>query len=721
MGHPPPICRGPMPCVRHCAREGNPMNNRRNDWLAIGMACLLQACTPSPEESQPPEDSAFRQQSQAASTMTGSLAKVRAQIPHTRLLDGRVLVAGGMEFNDIFLPQGKPYHATAELYDPKTGTWSFTGSMNQIRDLATAERLANGQVLVAGGHENNTVQTRTVHATAELFDPATGTWSYTGSMAWPRYKAVSVVLGDGRVLVAGGVNLQSTTDMLTAEVYSPATGSWTSTGALGAKVQRLALLPDGRVLGVAAGVNAQVYTPATNAWTSLGALPTGQGTEAVVALADGRVLLAGGSGGTVQKSSLFDPTTNTFTATGSMVTGRVNPGAVRLPDGTVLVSGGTSSGTGILSTVERYTPATGTWSADAPMLAIRVTHGSVVLDSGAVLMSSGSGVSSGYSNQIKSCERYVSSSCVPTSCTSQGAACGTVSDGCGGTLSCGTCGSGLTCSASNACVSDAAPPTAALTAPGTGTPLTGTVTLQAAASDDVAVTHVEFFDGTKSLGTSSTAPYSVAWDTVAAGDGNHTLVARAYDAAGNTGTSTAVTVQVLNTPSAGVAAYDSVYKAPRCTVAGAFCDSGTLLNGRGTIVGPELNAPNTLNDSCADGTNMWPSVPEAIHGLRVATLDGSPLAPGKVVTIQVSAYVGMPAPARIELYTTTDLANPAWSLIYRFAPSTNMLQTFSLKYTLPPGPIRAIRARLNSDGPAGPCGYVGGQDDQDDLIFATQP
>ncbi|RKH50486.1 hypothetical protein D7Y23_13185 [Corallococcus sp. AB050B] len=719
MGHPLPICQGAMPCVRHCGREGNPMNNRRNDWLAIGVACLLQACTPPPEESRPLEDTAVGQQSQAASAATGSLAKDRVFIPHTRLLDGRVLVAGGMEYNDIFVPGGKPYHGISELYDPRTGTWSFTGSMNLVRDVASSQRLADGRVLVAGGWDNNVYQSRTVHASAELFDPTTGTWAFTGSMTQPRYKAPSIALADGRVLVAGGANL-TVNDLLSAEVYNPTTGGWTATGALVAKVQRLALLPDGRVLGVATGANVQVYTPATNAWTSLGALPTGQVPDVAVPLADGRVLVAGASSGATQKASLFDPVTNTFTATGSMLMAHPDPAAVRMPDGTVLVFAG-RSGFSVQNAVERYTPATGTWSAESPLITARSAHAAVLLDSGDVLISGGVGPSSGMPNQLKACERYASSTCIPASCTSQGAACGTISDGCGGTLSCGTCGSGLTCSASRTCVSDATPPTATLTAPGTGTPLTGTVTLQVTASDDVAVTHVEFFDGTKSLGTSSTAPYSLAWDTVAAGDGNHTLVARAYDATGNAGTSTAVTVQVLNTPGAGVAAYDSVYKTPRCTAVGPFCDSGTLLNGRGTVVGPELNAPNTLNSSCADGTNMWPSVPEAIHSLRVATVDGSPLAPGKVVTIQVTAYVGMPAPTRIELYTTTNLANPAWSLIYSFAPSTNMLQTFSLKYTLPSGPIRAIRARLNSDNLPGPCGSPVGQDDQDDLIFATQP
>lgn len=364
--------------------------------------------------------------------------------------------------------------------------------------------------------------------------------------------------------------------------------------------------------------------------------------------------------------------------------------------------------------------APGAGANEPPLLAVRSGPAATLLDSGDVLISSGAGSGGNPTDQLKSCERYVSSTCVPASCTSQGAVCGTVSDGCGGTLSCGTCGSGSTCTASHTCQSDATVPSAALTAPVAGTPLTGTVMLEATASDDVGVTHVEFLDGTKLLGTSSTAPYSLNWDTVAAGDGNHTLRVKAYDATGNVGASTPVTVQVLNTPNASVALYDSTYKTPRCAVASPSCDSGSLLIGRGDV-SPEPNAPNTLNGSCRDGTwFLSGTVPEAIHALRASTLDGSPLEPGKVVTIQVSAYIGMPAPTRIEVYTTADLVNPAWTLIHTFAPPTNMLQTFSLRYTLPSGSIRALRARLNYNGTTRPCGYAGSWDDQDDLVFALR-
>jgi len=108
--------------------------------------------------------------------------------------------------------------AHAEIYDPATGSWSATGAMSNERVGATAARLADGRVLMAGGARSVTSEK---FASAELYDPATGSWSATGSLATPRAAATATVLADGRVLVAGGYN--STDGTLTsAEVYTPA-------------------------------------------------------------------------------------------------------------------------------------------------------------------------------------------------------------------------------------------------------------------------------------------------------------------------------------------------------------------------------------------------------------------------------------------------------------------------------------------------------------------
>src|SRR5438309_4456758 len=109
--------------------------------------------------------------------VTGSLATARAGQPsgHTATLlpNGKVLVAGGGDIDGI--------HPSAELYDPASGTWSATGSLATPRSGHTATLLPNGKVLVAGGGDGS------ILASAELYDPASGTWSATGSLATARF------------------------------------------------------------------------------------------------------------------------------------------------------------------------------------------------------------------------------------------------------------------------------------------------------------------------------------------------------------------------------------------------------------------------------------------------------------------------------------------------------------------------------------------------------
>src|ERR1700682_2455786 len=129
---------------------------------------------------------------------TASMATGRYNHTATLLPSGKVLVAGGCCAPSVF--------ASAELYDPVTGTWSPTASMATARYLHTATLLPSGKVLVAGG-----VGSSGSLASAELYDPVTGTWSPAASMATARYNHTATLLPGGKVLVAGGGNANTNT------------------------------------------------------------------------------------------------------------------------------------------------------------------------------------------------------------------------------------------------------------------------------------------------------------------------------------------------------------------------------------------------------------------------------------------------------------------------------------------------------------------------------
>jgi hypothetical protein len=207
--------------------------------------------------------------------------------------------------------------ASAELFDPSTGSWIPTDPMLVAHIEATATLLSDGRVLVAGGFTNNTVL-----AAAELYDPASGTWTSTGSMVKARASHTAARLLDDRVLVAGGTNTSMYATAF-AELYDPAIGSWTATGDLvmpAARGRTSTVLPDGRVLLVGGlitarlmlGASPELFDPASGSWTVTADMlvPSSFGHTATL-LPDGRVLVAGGVSGvggtSLASSALYDP------------------------------------------------------------------------------------------------------------------------------------------------------------------------------------------------------------------------------------------------------------------------------------------------------------------------------------------------------------------------------------------------------------------------------
>jgi hypothetical protein len=313
---------------------------------------------------------------------TGSLADARGYHTATLLPDGRVLVTGGGPpgWPGSFTGITGPFLASAELYDPKTGTFSPTGSMATPREVHTATLLSDGRVLITGGAD---FQARSV-ASAELYDPRTGTFSPTGSMTTARAFHTATLLADGRVLVAGGSPAAwgTTAHLASAEIYDPKAGTFTPTGPMtgGRDFNTATLLADGRVLlaGGSSGsqldvpsaakedvATAEIFDPKTGTFALTGQMMDGREYHTATLLSDGRVLVVGGGGDYVNRlflvsAELFDPKTGTFTATGSLATARTYQATALLDDGRVLVTGGYGA-VAPLASAEIYDPRSGTF------------------------------------------------------------------------------------------------------------------------------------------------------------------------------------------------------------------------------------------------------------------------------------------------------------------------------------------------------------------------
>lgn len=313
-------------------------------------------------------------------SLTGNLNVVRSGHTATPLPNGKVLVAGGSNNTSNAL-------ASAELYDPSTGKWSFTGSLHIARENHTATLLSNGKVLVAGGDDNNQPFLKAI-APAELYDPATGSWSLTGSLHVARFDHTATLLTNGKVLVAGGddgagdccldttINGRQGPDspcfcphsVASAELYNPTTGTWSTTGKMNKPrdFHTATSLPNNKVL-VAAGIkctnifvsncvllaSAEVYNVVTGTWSLTGSLHVARDQHTGTRLAS-TVLVAGGNFST--SAEVYDATTGTWSLTGSMHVARSNHTATRLASGQVLIAGGEVSRSKATATAELYTP-----------------------------------------------------------------------------------------------------------------------------------------------------------------------------------------------------------------------------------------------------------------------------------------------------------------------------------------------------------------------------
>jgi hypothetical protein len=190
-----------------------------------------------------------------------------------------------------------------------------------------------------------------------------GSWAASGALSRPAKGNVSVLLANGKILVAGGSDPVTFANLSAAELYDPAAKASTPTGSMvnGRYAAAAALLPDGRVLVAGGGTfTAEIYNPATGQFTRTGDMSTPRTWAFAVALKDGKVLVVGGS--QLKSAEVFDPATGQFTVVGSMSQVRMNVLPALLDDGRVLVAGGYNSSSIYADTAEVFDPATKAWS-----------------------------------------------------------------------------------------------------------------------------------------------------------------------------------------------------------------------------------------------------------------------------------------------------------------------------------------------------------------------
>ncbi|HYV48375.1 MAG TPA: kelch repeat-containing protein [Myxococcaceae bacterium] len=271
----------------------------------------------------------------SAGTMSGPRYWHSAALINDGTNTEKVLVIGGRDFGGTL--------KTAEIYNPATNSWSRAADMNFARWVFQTTALSDGRVLVSGGLDDGFNALKT----AEIYDPQRNTWTRTGDMQVARYNAGAVRLSDGRVLFAGGTSDSGL--QLSAEIFNPATGTWSATGSMSVvrNAFGMSVLPDGKVLAAGGGADypgAEIFNPATGTWSlspDMALAP--RWYSQTIPLADGRMLVAGGIGARrLDEAEMYDQALGHWTQINSMNISRTQAVSVELPDGRILVAGGQS-------------------------------------------------------------------------------------------------------------------------------------------------------------------------------------------------------------------------------------------------------------------------------------------------------------------------------------------------------------------------------------------
>ena len=335
-------------------------------------------------------------------TPAGVMHVARSGHTATLLKDGKVLIVGGGG-------------DTAEVFDPANGTFSLTGPLVSSRSGASATLLSNGRVLVSGGFGLAVGEGGSpVLNTAEIFDPATNTFSPTGSMQQGRWDHAATLLNDGQVLITGG-RKGHICFTASAEVFDPATGTFSFAGLMLSERDghTATLFATGEVL-IAGGSNgcapdfsddppwdplfAELYEPKSRSFQGGGNMSTTRVGHVAIRLANGRVLVLGGIP-TVQNlheqppnpsyAELYDPVLHTFSPVADITILQTGYTAALLNSGMVLIAGGANSTGKPIADVQLLDPGSGALSSTGNLGYARIGHTATLLRDGRVLVTGG--------------------------------------------------------------------------------------------------------------------------------------------------------------------------------------------------------------------------------------------------------------------------------------------------------------------------------------------
>jgi N-acetylneuraminic acid mutarotase len=327
----------------------------------------------------------------------------------TPLADGRILLIGGNQWCML----------GPELYDPKTDKLSPAASMIAPNSFIYTSTLLRSSKVLVTGLLYASVSSAPL-AIAELYDPVTNRWSRTGSMNVARKGARAILLADGRVLVVGGANevgQDQPHSLTSAEIYDPASNTWSTVGGMrtgdGGRYATHTLAPLGNGTALAAGggqdgmpaSTAEVFDPATRSWSQVGGMTYARSAAAATPLRDGRVLVLGGqgiSGLPLTTGEIFDPKTSSWALIpATLKTGRIYPEVVPLPNGRILVTSWSDhwspadveifdpTRSGTLPTPTPTPTGPGTWTSEPSTTLPRANHTTTQLADGRVLVLGG--------------------------------------------------------------------------------------------------------------------------------------------------------------------------------------------------------------------------------------------------------------------------------------------------------------------------------------------